>query len=74
MLAGIHGGSATGDLLVSPPQPSIATDRSDGALPPRYDPFAFTLVEMLVAFTGLALAAISTAAVPRGWTVWAHSS
>ena len=71
MLAGIHGGSATGDLLVLA---AAAVYSLQIVLmeryAPRYDPFAFTLVEMLVAFTGLALAAIPTAAVPRGWTVW----
>ena len=71
MLAGIHGGSATGDLLVLA---AAAVYSLQIVLmeryAPRYDPFAFTLVEMLVAFTGLALAAIPTAAVPRGGTVW----
>ena len=71
MLAGIHGGSATGDLLVLA---AAAVFSLQIVLmeryAPRYDPFAFTLVEMLVAFTGLALAAIPTASVPRGWTVW----
>ena len=71
MLAGIHGGSATGDLLVLA---AAAVYSLQIVLmeryAPRYDPFAFTLVEMLVAFTGLALAAIPTAVVPRGWTVW----
>jgi drug/metabolite transporter (DMT)-like permease len=71
MLAGIHGGSATGDLLVLA---AAAVYSLQIVLmeryAPRYDPFAFTLVEMLVAFTGLALAAIPTASVPRGWTVW----
>jgi drug/metabolite transporter (DMT)-like permease len=70
-LAGIHGGSATGDLLVLA---AAAVYSLQIVLleryAPRYDPFAFTLVEMLVAFGGLALAAIPTAAVPRGWTVW----
>src|SRR2546423_9205214 len=71
MLAGIHGGSATGDLLVLA---AAAVYSLQIVLmeryAPRYDPFAFTLVEMLVAFTGLALAAIPTASAPRGWTVW----
>src|SRR5947208_3942860 len=62
MLAGIHGGSATGDLLVLA---AAAVYSLQIVLmeryAPRYDPFAFTLVEMLVAFTGLALAAIPTA-------------
>src|SRR5438477_1328532 len=71
MLAGIHGGSASGDLLVLA---AAAVYSLQIVLmeryAPRYDPFAFTLVEMLLAFTGIALAAIPTAAVPHGWTVW----
>src|SRR5437868_11208405 len=71
MLAGIHAGSPTGDLLVLA---AAAVYSLQIVLmeryAPRYDPFAFTLVEMLVAFGGLALAAIPTASVPRGWTVW----
>jgi drug/metabolite transporter (DMT)-like permease len=71
MLAGIHASSATGDLLVLA---AAAVYSLQIVLieryAPRYDPFAFTLVEMLVAFAGLALAAIPTAAVPHGWTVW----
>jgi drug/metabolite transporter (DMT)-like permease len=71
MLAGIHGGSATGDLLVLA---AAAVYSLQIVLmeryAPLYDPFAFTLVEMAVAFAGLTLAAIPTAAVPRGLTVW----
>jgi drug/metabolite transporter (DMT)-like permease len=71
MLAGIHGGSATGDLLVLAAAAIyslqiVLMER----YAPLYDPFAFTLVEMSVAFAGLTLAAIPTAAVPRGLTVW----
>jgi drug/metabolite transporter (DMT)-like permease len=71
MLAGIHAGSAVGDLLVLA---AAAVYSLQIVLleryAPRYDPFGFTLVEMLVAFGLLALAAIPSAAVPRGWTVW----
>jgi drug/metabolite transporter (DMT)-like permease len=71
MLAGVHAGSFGGDLLVLA---AAAVYSLQIVLmeryAPRYDAFAFTLVEMLVAFGGLALAAIPTAAVPRGWTVW----
>jgi drug/metabolite transporter (DMT)-like permease len=70
LLAGVHGGSG-GDLLVLA---AAAVYSLQIVLmeryAPRYDPFAFTLVEMLVAFAGLAVAAIPTAAVPHGWTVW----
>ena len=71
MLAGIHGGSPAGDLLVLA---AAAVYSLQIVLmeryAPRYDPFSFTLVEMLVAFAGIGVAAIPTAAVPRGWTVW----
>jgi drug/metabolite transporter (DMT)-like permease len=71
MLAGVHGGSASGDLLVLA---AAAVYSLQIVLmeryAPRYDAIAFTLVEMVVAFIGLSLAAIPTAAVPHGWTVW----
>ena len=71
MLAGIHAGSASGDLLVLG---AAAVYSLQIVLmeryAPRYDPFAFTFVEMLVAFAGLTVCAIPTAAVPHGWTVW----
>jgi drug/metabolite transporter (DMT)-like permease len=64
-------GSAAGDLLVLA---AAAVYSLQIVLmeryAPRYDPFAFTLVELAVGFAGLALAAIPTAAVPHGWTVW----
>jgi drug/metabolite transporter (DMT)-like permease len=71
MLAGVHAGSFGGDLLVLA---AAAVYSLQIVLmeryAPRFDAFAFTLVEMLVAFGGLALAAIPTVAVPHGWTVW----
>jgi drug/metabolite transporter (DMT)-like permease len=71
MLAGIHAGSAAGDLLVLA---AAAVYSVQIVLmeryAPIYDPFAFTLVEMLVVFAGLAVVAIPSAAVPHGWTVW----
>jgi drug/metabolite transporter (DMT)-like permease len=71
MLAGVEAGSPAGDLLVLA---AAAVFSLQIVLmeryAPLYDPFAFTLVEMLVAFAGLAVAAIPTAAVPHGWTVW----
>jgi len=71
MLAGIHAGSATGDLLILAAAAVYALQIVlMERYAPRYDPFAFTLVEMAVAFAGLSLAAIPSAAVPRGWTVW----
>jgi drug/metabolite transporter (DMT)-like permease len=69
MLAGIHAGSAAGDLLVLA---AAAVYSVQIVLmeryAPIYDPFAFTLVEMLVVFAGLAVVAIPSAAVPHGWT------
>jgi drug/metabolite transporter (DMT)-like permease len=71
MLAGVHGGSAGGDLLVLA---AAAVFSLQIVLmeryAPLYDPVAFTLVEMAVAFAGLSLTAIPTAAAPHGWTVW----
>ncbi len=71
MLAGVHGGSTGGDLLVLG---GAAVFSLQIVLmeryAPRYDPIGFTLVEMLVAFGGLGLAAVPTAAMPHGWTVW----
>ena len=39
---------------------------------PRYDPIAFTFVEMLAAFVGFAAIAVALGQieVPRGWVVW----
>jgi len=39
---------------------------------PRYDAFAFTLVEMLTSFAGLLAIALALGQlrVPHGWTVW----
>jgi drug/metabolite transporter (DMT)-like permease len=71
LLAGVHGGSVAGDLLVLA---GAAVYSLQIVLmeryAPRYDPFGFTFLELLVACAGLALAAIPAAAVPRGWTVW----
>src|SRR5581483_2096087 len=71
MLAGIHGGSVSGDLLVLA---GAAVYSLQIVLmeryAPRYDPFGFTLVELAAAFAVLAAAAVPSAAVPHGWTVW----
>lgn len=39
---------------------------------PRYDPIAFTFVEMLAAFVGFAAIAVALGQIelPRGWVVW----
>ena len=73
LLAGVHGGSPVGDLLVLGGAAAYALqivllER----FAPRYDPVAFTLVEMLVACAGLGAIAIARGelAWPLGWTVW----
>ena len=73
LLSGIHGGSLLGDLLVLAGAgvyslQIVLMDR----YAPRYDAFAFTLVEMLTAFAGLLAIAVALAqlSVPHGWTVW----
>ena len=71
MLAGIHESSGAGDLLVLG---GAAVYSLQIVLleryAPVYDALAFTLVEMLVAFAGLAVLAIPRLSVPHGWTVW----
>jgi drug/metabolite transporter (DMT)-like permease len=73
MLAGVHGGSPFGDLLVLA---GAAVYSLQIVLmeryAPRYDALAFTLVEMLTAFAGLLVVAVLTGqlSVPHGWTVW----
>jgi drug/metabolite transporter (DMT)-like permease len=73
MLAGIHGGSVAGDLLVLGGSAVyslqiVLMER----YAPRYDALAFTLVEMLTAFAGLLAIALGRGEVtmPRGATVW----
>jgi drug/metabolite transporter (DMT)-like permease len=73
LLSGIHAGSVVGDLLVLA---GAAVYSLQIVLmeryAPRYDAIAFTLVEMLAAFAGLALlaAALGDLRMPHGWTVW----
>jgi drug/metabolite transporter (DMT)-like permease len=73
MLAGVHGGSAGGDLLVLA---AAAVYSLQIVLmeryAPRYDAIAFTLVEMAAAFAGLLAIALARGelSVPHGWTVW----
>jgi drug/metabolite transporter (DMT)-like permease len=73
MLAGIHGGSVTGDLLVLG---GAAVYSLQIVLmeryAPLYDALALTLVEMLTAFAGLLAIALARGEVtmPRGATVW----
>jgi drug/metabolite transporter (DMT)-like permease len=71
LLAGVHEGQLEGNLLVLAGAAAyslqiVLMER----YAPRYDVLGFTLVEMIVAFAILAVAAVPTFAVPRGWTVW----
>jgi drug/metabolite transporter (DMT)-like permease len=71
LIAGVPGGSSTGDLLVL----AGAAVYSLQILlmeryAPRYDPLAFTLVEMAAAFAVLMVVALPQLEVPHGWTVW----
>jgi drug/metabolite transporter (DMT)-like permease len=73
MLAGVHGGSATGDLLVLAGAAVyslqiVLMERHA----PRVDALAFTLVEMAAAAAALLAVALvrGELGVPRGWTVW----
>jgi drug/metabolite transporter (DMT)-like permease len=74
LLSGVQGGSAIGDVLVLAGAAGFALQI---ALMERYasrfDAIAFTLVEMLAAFAGLAVvaAALGDLRMPHGWTVWA---
>jgi drug/metabolite transporter (DMT)-like permease len=74
MLSGIHAGSVAGDLLVLG---AAAVYSLQIVLleryAPRFDPLAFTFVEMAAAFAGLLVVAVvlGDVHVPRGWTVWA---
>jgi drug/metabolite transporter (DMT)-like permease len=71
MLAGVHGGSFDGELLVLG---GAAVYSLQIVLmeryAPRYDPLGFTLAEMAAAFAVLLVVAIPQLEVPRGWTVW----
>ena len=73
LLSGVHAGSVVGDALVLA---GAAVYSLQIVLmeryAPRYDAIAFTLVEMLAAFGGLAVvaAALGDLRMPHGWTVW----
>jgi drug/metabolite transporter (DMT)-like permease len=73
MLSGISAGSPSGDLLVLAAAALYALQIVlMERFAPRYDPLAFTLMEMSAAFVGFAAIAVATGQVhvPRGWTVW----
>jgi drug/metabolite transporter (DMT)-like permease len=73
MLAGIHGGSSVGDLLVLA---GAAVYSLQIVLmeryAPQYDAIAFTLVEMLTSFAGLLAIALALGELhaPHGLKVW----
>jgi drug/metabolite transporter (DMT)-like permease len=73
LLSGVDVGTLAGDALVLAGSAAyslqiVLMER----YAPRYDPLAFTLVEMLAAFAGFAAVAVALGQVelPRGWTVW----
>jgi drug/metabolite transporter (DMT)-like permease len=73
MLSGVGAGDPVGDLLVLLGSAAysvqiVLMER----YAPRYDPLAFTQVEMLAAFGGFAVAAVALGQLelPSGWTVW----
>lgn len=73
LLAGVHGGSPGGDLLVLAGAAAYALqivllER----FAPRYDAIGFTLAEMVVACAGLGAIALARGELgfPHGWTVW----
>jgi drug/metabolite transporter (DMT)-like permease len=73
LLSGIHAGSPAGDLLVLAGAAVYALQIVlMERFAPRFDPLAFTLVEMGAAFVLLGAVALAADQLeqPRGWTVW----
>ena len=73
MLSGIEAGSAAGDALVLGGALAYALQIVlMERYAPDYDPIAFTLAEMVAAFTGFAAIALALGdlSVPHGWAVW----
>jgi drug/metabolite transporter (DMT)-like permease len=73
LLSGVHAGSPAGDLLVLGGAAVYALQIVlMERFAPRYDPLAFTIVEMAAAFVLLGAVALAAGQVelPRGWTVW----
>jgi drug/metabolite transporter (DMT)-like permease len=71
LIAGVPGGSVSGDLLVLAGAAVYSLQiLLMERFAPRYDPLGFTLLMMLTAFVVLSVAAIPTAEAPHGWTVW----
>jgi drug/metabolite transporter (DMT)-like permease len=73
LLSGISAGSPVGDLLVLAGAACYAVQIVlMERYAPRYDPLAFTTVEMAAAFVGFTTIALAAGQVevPHGWTVW----
>ena len=73
LLSGGGGADGVGDLLVLAGSAAYSLQIAlMERYAPRYDPVAFTFVEMLAAFAGFAVVAVALGQIelPRGWTVW----
>jgi drug/metabolite transporter (DMT)-like permease len=73
LLSGVGGGDPLGDGLVLLGSAAYSLQIAlMERYAPRYDPLAFTFVEMLAAFCGFAVVTVALWQVelPRGWTVW----
>ncbi len=73
LLSGGGGADGIGDLLVLAGSAAYSLQIAlMERYAPRYDPVAFTFVEMLAAFVGFAVVAVALGQIelPRGWTVW----
>jgi drug/metabolite transporter (DMT)-like permease len=73
LLAGVHRGTAAGDLLVLAGAAAFAVQIVlMERFAPRYDALAFTFVELLAAAVGFVVIAVARGELswPHGWTVW----
>ena len=73
LLSGVGGGDPVGDFLVLLGSAAYSLQIAlMERYAPRYDPRAFTFVEMLAAFAAFAVVAVALGQIelPRGWTVW----
>ena len=73
LLSGGGGADGIGDLLVLAGSAAYSLQIAlMERYAPRYDPVAFTFVEMLAAFAGFAVVAVALGQIelPTGWTVW----
>jgi drug/metabolite transporter (DMT)-like permease len=73
LLSGVGAGDPAGDLLVLLGSAAYSLQIAlMERYAPRYDPLAFTQAEMLAAFAGFSVVAVTLGQVevPHGWTVW----